>query len=88
MKINHQKLVKQLQKRWKDVDCPYCKDHNWTVDPIIVTLPEVSSDMKVRLGGRFQPLIPVTCRCCGYTAFVNAIILNCVETEDDGKKEE
>lgn len=84
MRVNHEKLIKELDEKWKDVNCPYCKQHQWTVDPTIMTPLEVSSNMQMNLGGRFQPLVPITCRCCGYTAFVNALVLGCIE---EGKEE-
>lgn len=84
MRINHKKLIEQLDEKWKDVHCPYCGVHKWTVDPTIMTPLEVTSDKQMNLGGRFQPLVPVTCRCCGSTTFVNALVLGCIE---EGKEE-
>ena len=81
MKIDEKKLVKQLDEKWKNIPCPYCKDHKWTVDPTIVTTIEVDNNKQINLNGRFQPLVAVTCRCCGNTTFVNALILNCLEDE-------
>ncbi len=84
MKVNSKKLVKQLDEKWKDVKCPYCSEHKWTVDPTIMTLFEVDENMEVNIGGKFQPLIPVTCRCCGNTTFVNALILDCIDEGREG----
>ena len=84
MRINHEKLIENLDEKWKSVPCPFCEKHNWTVDPTIMSPLEVTSDKQMNLGGRFQPLVPVTCRCCGYTAFVNALVLGCIE---EGKEE-
>ncbi len=79
MKINTEKLVKRLNQKWKDIPCPFCGDHKWSVDPKIVTPVEVLANKKMNLGGRFQPLVPITCGCCGYTAFINALVMDCVE---------
>lgn len=84
MRINHEKLIEKLDEKWKEVPCPFCKDHNWTVDPTIMTPLEVTQNKEMNLGGRIQPLVAVTCRCCGYTAFINALVLGCIE---DGKGE-
>ena len=83
MRINPDKLLKKLDEKWKDIPCPFCGDHEWTVDPTIVTPLEVNSNKQMNLGGKFHPLVPVTCRCCGYTAFINALVLDCIE---DGKE--
>ena len=83
MKINTDKLLNKLNEKWKDIPCPFCKDHNWTVDPTIVTLLEVNENKQMNLGGRFQPLIPITCRCCGYTAFINALVIECLEERNE-----
>lgn len=79
MRINREKLIKQLDEKWKDVKCPYCGYHKWAVDPKVMTLAEVDENMKINIGGRFQPLISVSCTCCGNVNLINALILNCIE---------
>lgn len=82
MQVDKEKLVKTLEERWKNVPCPYCGDHKWTVDPTIRTTIEVTQDKKMNFGGEFQPFVAVTCRCCGNTAFVNALVLDCIKEEE------
>ena len=86
MEVDANKLVKELNERWKNIPCPYCRDHNWTVDPTIVTTVEVGKNKQINLRGRLQPLVAVTCRCCGNTTFVNTIILNCIKEEKKGEE--
>ncbi len=82
MQINKEKLQKNLDEKWKAVHCPYCNDHKWTVDPTIMTLVEVEENKQITLGGKFQPLVAVTCRCCGNVALVNTLILDCIDEKE------
>ena len=77
MIVDTDKLAKELEKRWKNIPCPFCEDHNWRIDPKIVTPIDVGNNKRLNLE-KIQPLIPVTCGCCGYTAFINALVLGCV----------
>ena len=86
MQVDKEKLLKQLDEKWKNVHCPYCNDHKWTADPNIVTIVKVEEDKKMNLGGRFQPFIAVTCGCCGNTALVNALVLDCIKDEKEDKE--
>ena len=64
MKVDKEKLMRKLGERWKKVNCPYCGDHKWTVDPTIMTTIEVREN----------------------TAFVNALVLDCIK-DNEGSKE-
>ncbi len=86
MQVDKEKLVKELDEKWNKVSCPYCGKHKWTVDPTIMTTVEVSENKQMTLGGKFQPLVAVTCRCCGNTAFVNTLILDCIKDEKENKE--
>ena len=86
MEIDTEKLVKKLDEKWKKVDCPYCGDHKWTVDPTIMTTVEVRGNKYMSNGGKFQPFVAVTCRCCGNTVLVNALILDCIKDMGENKE--
>ena len=86
MQIDKEKLLKELDEKWKKVKCPYCEDHKWTVDPTIMTTVEVKEDKHMNLGGKFQPFVTVTCRCCGNTVLVNALVLDCIKDEKENKE--
>ncbi len=90
MKINEEKLLRKLNEKWKVTNCPYCQSAEWTVDTSIVTPIEVGEKKEMKLGGKFQPLIPVSCRNCGNTVFVNGLLLGCldgIEDEIESEKE-
>lgn len=88
MKINNEILIKNLNEKWKGISCPYCQSAEWTVDTSIVTPIEVGEKKEMKLGGKFQPLIPVSCRNCGNTVFINGLILGCLDDLDDEIKSE
>lgn len=59
------------------------------MDTSIVTPIEVGEKKEMKLGGKFQPLIPVSCRNCGNTVFINGLILGCLDDlENEIKSEE
>lgn len=88
MKINNEILIKKLNEKWKGNSCPYCQSAEWTVDASIVTPIEIGERKEMKLGGKFQPLIPVSCRNCGNTVFINGLILECLDDLDDEIKSE
>ena len=83
MKVNEEKLLKKLNDKWKGINCPYCQSSEWTVDTTVVTPIEVGEKKDMRIGGRFQPLISISCRNCGNTVFVNGLILECLDGLDE-----
>lgn len=86
MKVNNENLINKLNEKWQGINCPYCQTSTWTVDPTIVTPIEVDENKGMKIGGRFQPLIPVSCRNCGNTVFVNGLILGCIDDIKDKSK--
>lgn len=89
MKINEEKLLGKLNEKWSGINCPYCQMAEWTVDTSIVTPIEVGEKKEMKLGGRFQPLITVSCRNCGNTVFLNGLLLGCLDgIEDETENEE
>ncbi len=87
MKVNTEKLLKGLNEKWSGISCPYCQNSKWTVDTTIVTPIEVNENKGMLFGGRFQPLISVSCRNCGNTVFVNGLILGCIDEINDEIKD-
>jgi hypothetical protein len=68
------KLVQFIQIKWKLDDCPVCrKTETYDVSEQvyqIVEYPEMG-----RLSGEVvAPIVPVTCRNCGNTILVNALV--------------
>ena len=65
-----ERVTKWLEEKWQDHPCAVCGVDDWSAsDPVAVKpYPE---DF---LGASIVPLIPVVCRNCGNTHFLNAVI--------------
>ncbi len=85
MKIDEEKLLTKLDNLWKDKQCPICRNSNWGIDNKIVTPVNVDENKNIELGGKFSPLIPITCDNCGYTIFINALKLGVLELDEGDK---
>lgn len=85
MKINEKELLKNLNEKWGGINCPYCQMADWTVDTSIVTPIEVGERKEMKIGGKFLPLITVSCRNCGNTVFLNGLLLGCIDGIEDEK---
>lgn len=84
--IDGNKIIQFLNEKWKNAKCPMCGAGNWNVDPHVVTTVSVEN-RSIQLGGRFFPLIPVTCMNCGNTIFVNAIVCGVWKNDEIGVEE-
>lgn len=82
MKLNQEKLLKKMDKLWKNKQCPICGETAWGIDPTIVTPIEVGENKSIQLGGKFRPLITTTCDTCGYTFFINALIADVLDMDE------
>ena len=82
LKLNTEKLLEEINKRWTNKNCPMCSHNNWNVDVNLVTPLKIADKGGVELGGRVMPLIAVTCTNCGNVLFVNPLVIQCVENSD------
>lgn len=83
-KLNYNQLVDTLNKKWDTKRCPMCGQNNWTVDDEIQTPIKVGEKKDVQIGGKFFPIVAVTCLNCGNVVFVNPLVIGAVEdTEKD-----
>lgn len=86
------KLIEHLNTKWKDSACPMCKKkQGWNVSGIF-ELREYHDGDLVLGGGRIMPLMPVTCKNCAHTIFVNALLAGIIAPQnkntDSNKKED
>ncbi len=84
-RVNQNKLVDHINSKWTTKMCPYCGKNNWNIGDSIVTTLSVGENKELRLGGKFQPMVSITCNNCGNTVFVNALIAEAVDV-DEGEK--
>ena len=95
MKINNATdYINNLERIWNEKQCPICKKSNWLVQEEIFELPEYHGGGVVIGSGKIFPVVPVICRECVYTFFMNAFMSNAVspdqkenvEGNDDAKE--
>lgn len=80
-----QDLVRRLGQ-YDEIQCPLCHHTEWNVNDLIVESREfLRGDLA--LNGAIMPLVPVSCRHCGNTMFLNAIQLGYVSREQNGQRE-
>lgn len=73
--VDKKAVQKWLQQKWTGpASCPISGDNNWTVADDFVQ-PMKYSTGGLSIGGRGYPLVMVVCSTCGYTLFLNAIVM-------------
>jgi hypothetical protein len=68
--------------------CPVCGSQNWWIGEHLVQPITVGADMSLQLGGIGYPQITVISNPCGYTMFLNAVIVGVLvpeQTEEQKK---
>lgn len=88
MKLDTDKFIRKLNELWKNKQCPICENVHWGIDNRIVTPLNVDETKSINIGGKFNPLIQVTCDTCGYTIFINALKLGALDVDEEEKKDE
>lgn len=77
-------LIRRLSQHG-EINCPVCGTHQWNVNDLIIESREfVGGDLT--LGGIIMPFIPLTCRNCGNTLFLNAVQLGFVNNNRNGEQ--
>ncbi|HCE4792025.1 TPA: hypothetical protein NKQ44_004442 [Vibrio parahaemolyticus] len=85
---NQDKLFEHLNSKWGDTPCPMCKgDKGWGVLDKIVEFPEYTIS-KSSGQSTVLPVIPVTCKNCGYTVVINAITIGLVDSSGEVNESE
>lgn len=73
----HQRAQKWVEEKWTRAECPFHGPTSWEVGNMVVqTVQYVPKGISI--GGRTYPLVPVICRTCGYTVFLNALLMGIV----------
>ena len=76
-----QKLLDRLTQIWQNPKiCEICHNTDWNISDKLFEIREFHGGGMV-LGGdsAIQPLISISCRTCGQTIFMNAIMLGVLE---------
>ena len=83
-KINEDKLKSYIWDKWKNFECTCCKVNNWHI------WDEVYELRAFRWGNMhvwwvpIVPIIPITCNNCWNTIFINAIVSQLLDNNQDG----
>jgi hypothetical protein len=67
--------------------CQLCGSKMWSLSDTVWELKEFKRGTLV-IGGPIYPVISITCRNCGFTHFLNAIVIGITQQEQEGKKNE
>lgn len=85
-KLEQDKLIENINKKWSTKTCPMCGKNNWTIDSDIQTAMKVGEDKGVQIGGKIFPLVAVTCMNCGNVVFINPLVIDVVKDIDKDEK--
>ncbi len=81
-KINFNKLIDNLKKKWNSGVCPMCGSSKWSISETIYELREFHGGDLVLGRENVYPIIPVMCSNCGNAIMVNALIAGVIKRED------
>ena len=85
-KIDVDKFIAYLDQKWGTRPCTMCGQSSWGVNDSVFQLIEFHKGAFI-IGGSALPVIPVICKNCGNTVFVNAVVAGIVEPSVPEKKE-
>ena len=68
-------IIDFINQNWRNQTCQICGEHTWNVSDKIYELREFNDgDIVIGgPGGAVFPVIPVVCKKCGNTIFINAV---------------
>lgn len=80
MKIDKQKAIESLEKLWIGSKvCPVCLNSVWIINDELLEIRRWEGG-GLTIGSPVYPYLSVTCNKCGYTHFLNAVILRLIDT--------
>ncbi len=78
MKNETRQLIKHLSKKWGERPCPMCGENKWSISEKVFELKEYEETplfgMEEFTHDPVFPVIPVSCKNCGNTHFISAVI--------------
>jgi RNase P subunit RPR2 len=72
------KFLLNINAMWKHKLCNICGTHDWTLTDIIFELREFNNGDHVIGEGKVFPVVPITCKKCGNTHFINPYIFGVI----------
>jgi predicted nucleic-acid-binding Zn-ribbon protein len=67
-----------------DAKCPICGDTNWAIGEYLVQPVTLGAGGGLQLGGTGYPQIQIISTRCGYTIFLNAVIVGILPGKREG----
>jgi hypothetical protein len=61
-----------------DAKCPICQTSTWFINPHLVQPVTLGAGFGLQLGGIGYPQITMNCIQCGYTMFLNAVMVGII----------
>lgn len=83
VKLNGKKFLTVIDKKWTSKNCQMCGHNDWNIDSNIVTALRIAENGAISLGGDVMPLVAITCMNCGNVIFVNPLIVNALDTDNN-----
>jgi len=73
--VDTSKVSDHLNRFWKgEKTCPICRTNNWLLEKQYGSLPVFDRQKPFYMAGPVYPLAVITCKTCGYTFYLNAMI--------------
>jgi hypothetical protein len=66
--------------------CPVCASQEWFIGDHLVMPPVLTPNVGLSIGGPGYPLAMVISKGCGYTLFINAVILGLMPSPQDEQR--
>jgi hypothetical protein len=75
-------LIRKILSLWKAPhNCPVCGDQNWIIGDHLVQPVTLGASRSIMLAGTGYPQVMLISSKCGYTMFLNAVVLGAVPPE-------
>lgn len=80
MNVDTPQVIAHLREKWRDKNCPMCGGGPWEVQPTLFQITAWTPGY-LQPGLPTIPLCPITCKNCGNTILINAIISQTVPAQ-------
>ena len=84
------KIADHVKELWGDVDrrCPICGSTDWLLADHIVQPLTLDQNRRIAFGGDGYPFVMLISETCGYTMFLNAVIVGLDPPRQTGDSQE
>lgn len=79
-KCNTENLLKHLNEKWHNTKCLLCQSDDWSANDSVFELRQFNQGDLTLGNTPILPVIPITCKNCGNTVLINAMIAKVIES--------